>query len=135
LILALFLTLVFTGVKNNTFFDASMGNIAIAASVEKQANPSTQKVLPQSDSKKNVTEPSSTDKKERGGFQYYLFRFLMAMLGVIVSSAAIFLGLKLYQKFVLKKGLSSDEKDYENTLESPKDFKEAINSFLSKTDK
>lgn len=69
------------------------------------------------------------------GIQLILIKFLMAMLGVIVSAAAIFLGLKIYKKFVLKNDTKNEIIDYNETLESPKDFKEAINIFLDKTDK
>lgn len=72
---------------------------------------------------------------QQNGFQDAIYKFLMAMLGVILSSLAIFLGLKLYQKFVLKKSSKFDNIKNDKTLESPKDFKEAINIFLDKTEK
>lgn len=61
-------------------------------------------------------------------------KFLFAMLGVLISAGAIFLGLKFYKKFILKQNQNLDNTDY-NTLHSPKNFKEAINMFLDKTDK
>lgn len=64
-----------------------------------------------------------------------ILKFLLAMLGVVVSSLAIFGGLKFYKKFVLKKSSKTDNIDYNKSLESPKTFKEAINIFLDKTDK
>lgn len=73
--------------------------------------------------------------EQQNGLQGALFKFFMAMLGVLVSAAAIFLGLKVYQKFVLKNNLKSDTINHDKTLESPKEFKEAINIFLDKTDK
>lgn len=72
---------------------------------------------------------------EKNGVQYAIFKFLIAMLCVIVSAGMIFFGLKLYQKFVLKNNGKFDSIDYDKMLESPKDFKEAINIFLEKTDK
>ena len=71
----------------------------------------------------------------QNGLQTALFKFFMAMLGVLVSALAIFIGLKFYKKFVLKNDTKTDVIDYNNSLESPKDFKEAINIFLDKTDK
>ncbi|MDD3436569.1 MAG: hypothetical protein PHC64_05395 [Candidatus Gastranaerophilales bacterium] len=62
-------------------------------------------------------------------------KFFFAMFGVIVSSLAIFLGLKIYQKFILKTNVKFDNIDYDKTLQSPKDFKEAVNLFLDKTNK
>ncbi len=72
---------------------------------------------------------------EKKGFKYSLFKFFMAMLGVLVSSLAIFLGLKFYKKIMAKKGSMPDNFGHPNSLESPKNFKEAINLFLDKTDK
>ena len=64
-----------------------------------------------------------------------LSKFFMAMLGVFISSIIIFAGLKLYIKLVLKNKRNSDNINYDKDLESPKNFKEAINLFLKKTDK
>lgn len=63
-----------------------------------------------------------------------LIKFFLAMFGVLISAGAIFLGLKFYKKFVLKQNQNLENTDY-NTLHSPKNFKEAINMFLDKTDK
>ena len=90
-----------------------------------------------------VLEPATIPEKNayelthvgKTGFKYGLLKFFLAMLGVLVSSGAIFLGLKFYKKFVLKNNAKLDDIDYDKTLESPKDFKEAINLFLDKTDK
>ena len=72
---------------------------------------------------------------ENRGFKYSIFKFFLAMAGVLVSAVAIFLGLRFYKKFALKSNKKLDNIDFDKTLESPKDFKEAINLFLDKTDK
>ncbi len=72
---------------------------------------------------------------KKTGFKYTLFKFFIAMLGVIISIAAILFGLKLYKNFILKNNVKTDTIDYDKYLETPKDFKEAINLFLDKTDK
>lgn len=64
-----------------------------------------------------------------------LIKFFISMLGVLLSALAIWLGLKLYKKFILEKNSKLDNIDYDTTLESPNDFKEAINLFLYKTDR
>lgn len=69
------------------------------------------------------------------GFKFALFKFLAAMFGVFISALAIWIGLKIYKKIVLKDNSKLDEIDYNKTLESPKDFREAINLFLDKTDR
>lgn len=72
---------------------------------------------------------------EQRGLKFGMIKFLTGMLGVLISAFAIFLGLKVYKKFVIKNNTKQEIIDYDNTLESPKDFKEAINIFLDKTDK
>lgn len=80
-------------------------------------------------------EVYAADGIAQAGFKYAFFKFLIAMLGVLVSSLAIFIGLKFYKKIVLKSDLKQSDIDYDKTLESPKNFKEAINLFLNKTNK
>lgn len=63
-----------------------------------------------------------------------ILKFLGAMLGVLVSSLAIFGALKLYKKLVINAGVRTEDGSTDS-LDSPKDFKEAINLFLDKTDK
>lgn len=72
---------------------------------------------------------------ENKGFKFAFLKFVIAMIGVIVSATAIWLGLKFYKNIVLKNNSKLDTIDYDKSLESPKDFKEAINLFLNKTDK
>lgn len=65
----------------------------------------------------------------------HVIKFFGAMLGVAISSFAIFFGLKLYKKITLKNTSKSDNINYDKNLETPKNFKDAINLFLDKTDK
>lgn len=85
----------------------------------------------------NVKNSGNYDSKnvQQSGFKYNLYKFFTALFGVLISSMAIYLGLKAYKKFVLKNNQKLDSMDYGKNLESPKDFKEAINLFLDKTDK
>lgn len=124
----LFSILVFTGVECSA-----------------ELTPTSQTTLTQEQTalnQKTVNAPSIPEKNayalthmEKKGFKYTLFKFFMTMLGVIVSALAIFLGLKFYKKISLKKSLKQDNVDYDKLLESPNDFKDAINLFLDKTDK
>lgn len=66
---------------------------------------------------------------------YPIIKFLSSMLGVLISVLIIWMSLKLYKKFIVKGNSKLDNIDYSKTLESPKDFKEAVNLFLDKTDK
>lgn len=76
-----------------------------------------------------------THLNKQDDFKVNALKFLLAMLGVLVSALTLFLVLKLYKKVTLKNNLNLGDIDYDKTLESPKDFKEAINIFLDKTDK
>lgn len=64
-----------------------------------------------------------------------LFKFIVAMLCVLISSLTILMGLKFYKKLGLKNKSKADNINYNKSLDSPKDLKEAINLFLEKTDK
>lgn len=98
-----------------------------------------QKVQTTSNAKQSATIPEKNVYKvthmQPKGFKYAIFKFFLAMLGVLISAVAIFVGLKLYKKLALKTNEKFDSIDYDKTLESPKDFKDAINLFLDKTDR
>lgn len=64
-----------------------------------------------------------------------ILKFFGSMFGVLISALVIWLGLKIYKKLAIKDNAKLDNFDYEKNLDSPKDFKEAINLFLDKTDK
>ncbi len=61
-------------------------------------------------------------------------KFILAMLGVLVSSLIIFVGLSLYNKIresFFAPSIKSDNK--KEVLEDPLDLNEAVKSFLNKT--
>ena len=129
----IFSTLVFTGVESFAVgFQTPLAqtNISQATPADKPVN---------SDVNKSSTIPEKNayamEHMPKTGFKYAFFKFLITMLGVLVSSLAIFVGLKFYKKLVLQNNTKSANIDYDKTLESPKDFKEAINLFLNKTKK
>ena len=63
-----------------------------------------------------------------------IFKFLFAMLWVIISSGFIFLILLAYKKLILKgRSILPTYESMEHSLETPKNFKEAIKIFLDKT--
>lgn len=128
------LILVFTGVK---VFAIDTSVVVPATSTAVPAAQTTVADKPVNE----VKQPTSLPQKnayaleKETGFKYAILKFLLAMLGVLLSSLAIFAGLKFYKKIVLKSDLKQTEIDYDKTLESPKNFKEAINLFLHKTNK
>ena len=109
---------------------ASFATSSVPAAPITQGDKSKQDVKTPSILQKNAYALEHTQKT---GIKYALFKFLMAMLGVLVSALAIFAGLKFYKKIVLKSDSKYGDIDYDKMLESPKDFKEAINLFLHKT--
>lgn len=130
----MFSTLVFTGVE--AFAVDTVPTAPVAPVAQNAAN---DKQLPSADAKKPAAIPQKNayalEHMEKTGFKYAFFKFFNAMLGVLFSCLAIFAGLKFYKKIVLKSDLKQTEIDYDKTLESPKNFKEAINLFLHKTNK
>lgn len=126
-------TLVFTGVESFALSTEGPAAPQSATVPSKQITPA--------DSTASIPEKNSQELEklakpdEQMGFKYAFFKFFVAMMGVLVSALAIFAGLKIYKKFVLKNNSKLDNVDYDKSLESPKDFKEAINLFLDKTDK
>ena len=84
----------------------------------------------------SIPEQNATDLKqfEKFSVKTGLVKFGFAMLGVLLSALIIYLGLKIYKKFSVKKVAAPDSFGEKNSLDSPKDIKEAINLFLDKTD-
>ena len=126
--IAIFSTFMFVGCKSSAFASSQPTVQTTSARSAVAPNNSEPSAIPQ----KNAYDVTHMPKT---GFKYGLFKFFMAMLGVFVSAGAIFIGLKLYQRLMSKGNAKFDNIDYDKTLESPKDFKEAINIFLEKTDK
>lgn len=136
LILAIIFSTVifFYGSKTFALDTAATQSAAHSAAQSTQNNKTISNNQSSSESipEKNLYELTHMEKK---GVKYSLFKFLIAMAGVAFSALAIFAGLKLYKNFSLKHNEKFDNIDYDKNLESPKDFKEAINIFLDKTDK
>ena len=101
-------------------------------------SPTVEKTVSQDDSSpQTILEKNAYDLShmQKTGYKYGIYKFFTAMFGVLVSVIAIYFGLKLYKKIALKNNEKLDNIKFDKSLESPKDFKEAINLFLDKTDK
>ncbi len=133
IIMLMLSTLVFTGVESFA--------IPAGPPMAAQTTVPTKQITPADQGATSIPEKNSRDleklAKQEGqtGFKYAFFKFFIAMAGVLISALAIFGGLKFYKKFILKNNSKLDNVNYNTTLESPKDFREAINLFLDKTDK
>lgn len=136
IITAIFSTLVFTGVETlaqdavNT--PTPSPTATAQATTPKASTQTPQTSKPQSIPQKNAYQ--ITHMKQHS-LKASLFKFVLAMLCVLLSSLVILTGLKFYKKISLKNKSKTDNIDYSKSLDSPKDLKEAINIFLEKTDK
>lgn len=133
---AIFSTLAFAGVES-----LSVSNVAYAEQpqvtqqVPQQtaSDKKTEQVddAPQSIPEKNINTLKNMDKNSA---KYKVFKFFISMLGVVISALAIYGGLKLYKTIISRASLFPKQPKYDNTLETPTDFKTAINMFLKKTE-
>lgn len=151
IITAIFSALVLTGVETFAKSDMQADNVLLAIATPASTSvpaptaltttsktatqttkPAPQEQKPQSIPQKNVYK--ITHMKQHS-LKASLFKFVLAMLCVLISSLVILTGLKFYKKIGLKNKSKTDNIDYSKSLDSPKDLKEAINIFLNKTDK
>ena len=128
----------------STFVIIEGESYAFASPLAAATTANADKAVSKTNTQKNIStvQPKATEIKtktlkeaKKFGFKYSLYKFFTAMFCVLISTIAIFLGLKIYKNIILKNNLKADNLDYEKNLESPKNFKEAINLFLDKTDK
>jgi hypothetical protein len=131
-ITAIFSILVLTRVESFAQTVETTPTPAVSTVSTTQLQPTNSVDIPKTIPEKNVYTLAHMQKT---GFKYRVFKFFTAMFGVLISSLAIFFGLKFYKKFMLKNNQKLDNIDYDKSLESPKDFKDAVNLFLDKTDK
>lgn len=121
---------------STAFFTAAAENFVPVSQALPTAQSTTEtlnvtKQIPETIPEKNA---GALTRIKKNGLKYGIFKFLLAMTGVTVSALAIFIGLKLYQKFILNKGVMPSKTAGSSEFETPKDFKEALNLFLDKTD-
>lgn len=149
IIIAIFSTLVFTGVETFAKSDMQAEHYLLAIATPAAAPAPTVTAATTTSAPKVSTETPQADKPqsipEKNAYQIThmkqhslkasLFKFVLAMLCVLISSLVILTGLKFYKKIGLKNKSKTDNIDYSKSLDSPKDLKEAINIFLDKTDK
>lgn len=83
---------------------------------------------------KPITKEIKEQTKPRRSYVNIVFKFVLAMLWVFFSSVIIFVILLSYKKLILKgKPVTPTYESTEHTLDTPKNFKEAIKLFLDKT--
>ena len=113
---------------NNVYREDTLAHKAVTESIDDTINaaPVEEKSVLSKELKKQT--------KPKTSITSILFKFLFAMLWVIISSIFIFLILIAYKKLILKGGsVLPTYESLEHSLETPKNFKEAIKIFLDKT--
>lgn len=72
--------------------------------------------------------------KPKRSFVNLIFKFILALIWVAISSVIIFIILLSYKKLILKgKPIAPTYESMEQSLDTPKNFKEALKLFLDKT--
>lgn len=127
----IFSSLTFTFNEGKSFAIETVAQTSQTTQAAAKEQSESKTIKPATIHEKNAYVLKHMEKSKQNG----ILKFLIAMIGVVVSALAIFLGLNFYKKFILKDNAKLDNIDYEKTLYSPKDFREAINIFLDKTDK
>ncbi|MCQ2789659.1 MAG: hypothetical protein MJ229_04685 [bacterium] len=133
---AIFSTLAFAGVESLSVLNVAYAEQPqVTQQVPQQivSDKKTEQVddAPQSIPEKNINTLKNMDKNST---KYKVFKFFISMLGVVISVLAIYGGLKLYKTIISRASLFPKQPKYDNTLETPTDFKTAINMFLKKTE-
>lgn len=81
-----------------------------------------------------IQTPVQNKTKPKRSFASMFFKFILAMIWVIISSIVIFVILISYKRLILKgKPVRPTYETTEQSLDTPKNFKEAIKLFLDKT--
>lgn len=83
---------------------------------------------------KPIAKEIQQQTKPKRSYINIIFKFILAMIWVCISSSIIFIILLSYKKLILKgKPITPTYESTEQSLETPKNFKEAIKLFLDKT--
>ncbi len=83
---------------------------------------------------KPITQEIKKQTRPKRSYVNVIFKFVLAMLWVCISSVIIFIILLSYKRLILKgKPITPTYESTEQSLDTPKNFKEAIKLFLDKT--
>ena len=111
--------------KNET-----LAHQAVTGSIDEAANA----IKNQTEQKSIVGNEIKKQTKTKRNYVNIVFKFILAMIWVCISSVIIFIILISYKKLILKgKPITPTYESLEESLETPKNFKEAIKLFLDKT--
>ncbi|MBR2525706.1 hypothetical protein IKE67_04505 [bacterium] len=111
--------------KNET-----LAHQAVTGSIDEAANALKNQTEQQSIVSNEIKKQTKTKKS----YVNIIFKFILAMVWVCISSVIIFIILISYKKLILKgKPITPTYESLAESLETPKNFKEAIKLFLDKT--
>lgn len=111
--------------KNET-----LAHQAVTGSIDEAANALKNQAEQQSIVGNEIKKQTKTKKS----YVNIIFKFILAMVWVCISSVIIFIILISYKKLILKgKPITPTYESMAESLETPKNFKEAIKLFLDKT--
>lgn len=81
----------------------------------------------------NLEEGIKTETQKKSEFKVAIKKLSLAMLGVVVSTGIIFVGLSTYKRFFVERNEKNQDVMTDNILQSPINIAEAVNVFLNKT--
>ena len=111
--------------KNET-----LAHQAVTGSIDEAANA----IKNQTEQQNVIGNEIKKQTKTRKSYTNIIFKFILAMVWVCISSIVIFIILLSYKKLILKgKSITPTYESTAESLDTPKNFKEAIKLFLDKT--
>ena len=111
--------------KNET-----LAHQAVTGSIDEAANA----IKNQTEQQSVVGNEIKKQTKTKKSYMNIIFKFILAMVWVCISSVIIFIILISYKKLILKgKPITPTYESMAESLDTPKNFKEAIKLFLDKT--
>ena len=113
--------------ENNT---ETLAHQAVTGSIDEAANA----IKNQNEKQSIIGNEIKKQTKTKKSYVNIIFKFILAMVWVCISSVIIFIILISYKKLILKgKPITPTYESTEGSLDTPKNFKEAIKLFLDKT--
>ncbi|GEM_PF-6441865 len=143
----LFLAVVLSiGLVTPSFAVGEVGQSSPLTSPVSTQQPVADTASAQSDAHKAVTDQNVANTSSKTSLDFatktpmgrkqLAIKFLIAMMGVVVSSVVIFVGLSLYNKLMYGTTTRTKDDDYsaeDDEYKTPSNMKEALNIFLKKT--
>lgn len=116
--------------QQNENKNETLAHQAVTGSIDEAANA----IKNQNEKQSIIGNEIKKQTKTKKSYVNIIFKFILAMVWVCISSVIIFIILISYKKLILKgKPITPTYESTEGSLDTPKNFKEAIKLFLDKT--